>query len=96
MKKIMVLLLVCFLCFVLPVSAVASSGADKDGAVIADAIIVRPIGLASIVVGAAAFVLTLPFAVFSGSVKQTADTLVAAPCRFTFTRTLGDFESGSY
>jgi len=98
MKKLVLLLLVCFLCFLLPVSAVASSGNDNNAEMaIADAVLARPIGLASIVIGTAVFVVTLPFAAFSGTVKQTADTLVGAPCRFTFTRPLGDFEKdGSY
>jgi hypothetical protein len=37
------------------------------------------------------FVVALPFAAASGSVKETADTLVVAPAKATFTRPLGDF-----
>lgn len=96
MKKMVVLLLVCFLCFLFPNLTVASSGSNDAATVIGDAVLARPFGLVSIVVGAAAFVVSLPFAVSSGSVKQTADTLVGAPYRFTFTRSLGDFENISY
>jgi len=56
-----------------------------------DAVLGRPVGLAATVVGSVVFVVSLPFAATSGSVKSTADALVGKPARFTFTRKLGDF-----
>ena len=71
--------------------------AEEDGPgapeMIADAIIARPVGLVSIVLGTALFIVALPFAITSGSVEPVARTLVAAPCKFTFTRPVGDFSS---
>jgi hypothetical protein len=54
---------------------------------------VRPVGLAATAVGAAIFVVALPFAAISGDVRRTAKSLVGAPANFTFRRRLGDFES---
>jgi len=70
--------------------------ADTDGFIILmDIVIARPVGLASLAIGSAIFVVTLPFAALSNSTKKTADTLVVDPFRFTFTRPPGDF-SESY
>lgn len=63
------------------------------GAIIADTLIVRPIGIVSIAVGTAVFIVALPFALISGSVGTTADELIVKPAEFTFTRDLGDFDS---
>jgi hypothetical protein len=64
--------------------------------VAADALVVRPLGLAATAVGAAIFVVALPFAAISGDVNRTAKTLVGAPARFTFRRRLGDFEGNGF
>ena len=61
--------------------------------VAADALVVRPVGLASTAVGAAIFVVALPFAAIAGDIHGPARSLVGAPARFTFKRRLGDFES---
>ncbi len=61
--------------------------------VAADALVVRPLGLAATAVGAAIFVVALPFAAIAGDVHGPARSLVGAPARFTFKRRLGDFES---
>ncbi len=57
----------------------------------ADALVVRPVCFVATVVGSAIFVIALPFAATSRSVKKTASTLVQAPARATFTRPLGEF-----
>jgi hypothetical protein len=44
------------------------------------------------VAGSALFVVCLPFAALSKSVKSTAHALVVAPAQATFTRPLGDFD----
>ncbi|MBL9129303.1 MAG: hypothetical protein JNL97_16755 [Verrucomicrobiales bacterium] len=61
--------------------------------VAADALVVRPVGLAATAVGAAIYVVALPFAAIAGDVHGPARSLVGAPARFTFKRKLGDFES---
>jgi len=45
------------------------------------------------VVGSAVFVVALPAALFSKSVKKTADALVVKPAKATFTRPLGDMDA---
>ena len=72
----------------------SASPRDVDpGVVAADALVVRPVGLAATAVGAAVFVVALPFAALSGDVNRTGRILVGAPARFTFQRRLGDFDS---
>ena len=57
-----------------------------------DAVFVRPTGLVAIVGGAVAWVVALPFTLFSGSVGSSADELVKKPIEYTFTRPLGQLE----
>ena len=88
MKKIFIVLVT--LLFVLT-STAAFAASDNDGiAIIADFLILRPIGIATIVGGTGMFILTLPIAVITGSVGKTADALVVEPVKFTFVRDLGD------
>ena len=61
--------------------------------VAADALLVRPACLVATVVGSAVFVLALPWAAASKTIKQTADTLVVKPANATFTRPMGDMEA---
>lgn len=60
------------------------------GSMVVDGLIVRPLGLAATIVGAAAWVVTLPFSALGGNVGEAAEDLVVDPARFTFTRPLGD------
>ena len=69
----------------------ATTGDDMN--VATDAIIVRPACLVATVVGSALFILALPFAAMSKSVKKTAHQLVVRPARATFSRPLGDMEA---
>lgn len=74
-----------------PIASTGTSHIDP-AEVAADAVIVRPVGLAATVVGGAVFLLALPFAAIAGDVNKTANALVGAPARYTFKRPLGDFE----
>jgi hypothetical protein len=69
--------------------------ADDETAVasICDVTLVRPGCFVATVIGSAFFIVALPFAVASGSVRKTADTLVVQPAQATFTRPVGDFSS---
>ena len=76
--------------------SVGSASAVESGgplAVAADAIVVRPACLVATVVGSAVFLVALPWAAASKSIKKTADTLVVKPANATFTRPLGDMEA---
>jgi hypothetical protein len=55
----------------------------------ADAVVARPVGVVITVLGAAAFVVSLPFSLLGGNVDEAADKLVMGPVRETFVRCLG-------
>jgi hypothetical protein len=64
---------------------------DKGTDMLVDLVVMRPLGVAATVVGAAAFVVGLPFTVPSGSVGKSACVLVTRPADYTFKRPLGEF-----
>jgi hypothetical protein len=55
-----------------------------------DMAFMRPLGLVSTIVGAVAFVASLPVTIPAKQVNQAARILVVTPAEFTFTRHLGD------
>jgi hypothetical protein len=59
--------------------------------IIFDFMIARPLGCVSVALGTSLFVVTLPFAVATGSADNTAKALVAQPYNFTFVRDLGEY-----
>jgi hypothetical protein len=87
MKKILILILSCMVLL-----QAATVFADPDDAIYAaaDTVVARPLGIASIIVGTAFFIVALPFAITSGTTKETADTLIGEPFRFTFDRPVGE------
>ncbi len=58
---------------------------------IIDGLVVRPISLVATVVGAVAFVITLPFSASGDNVDEAREKLVERPAAFTFSRCLGCF-----
>ncbi len=58
-------------------------------AMVGDAIIARPLGLAFTVIGAAAYVVTLPFSALGGNAGEAGKVLVVGPAEATFVRCLG-------
>ncbi len=63
-------------------------------AMVGDAIIARPLGAVFTVVGAVAYVVTLPFSLAGGNAKEAGETLVVGPAMATFVRCLGCTKSG--
>ena len=59
----------------------------------ADGLIARPMGLVSAVLGAATFVVTLPFTIPSIGVDRAAKKLIAEPLQYTFKRPIGQFDT---
>lgn len=55
----------------------------------ADALLVRPVMLGATIIGTAVFIVSGPFSVLGGNLKESSDTLVKAPFRSTFVRCLG-------
>lgn len=69
------------------VSAIEDGSAE---AIAADILVVRPLCLATTIVGSALFIVALPVTAMSKSTRQTARALVVRPARATFTRPIGD------
>ncbi len=95
-KKTLVILMV----FVFVITAVASSSFAQATIqeeeistenMVADALIVRPLGIIATILGAGLFVISLPFSALGKNVKEAGEKLVVAPAKFTFTRPLGEF-----
>ena len=75
-----------------PITAqAAESNLDRAGEMemIGDAIFARPLLLASTVVGAGLYVVTLPFSLLGGNPGEAAEVLVMNPGKNTFVRCLG-------
>ena len=53
---------------------------------------VRVVGIGLIVIGTAVFIVSLPFALTSGSTGDAWTGLIVDPFEFTFTRPLGKFD----
>lgn len=68
-----------------------SRAEDNSLEAVADVTLVRPGCLLATAIGSVFFVVSLPIAATSGSIKKTADTLVVHPAQATFTRPIGDF-----
>ncbi len=94
MKKMLGAICLTLLLFttVAPAHATERMGADP-GAIVMDVLLIRPLGLISATLGTGVFIISLPFAIPSGSTATIAEKLVLDPLRFTFTRPLGaDFD----
>ncbi len=55
-------------------------------------VVVRPLSLASTVLGGALYVVTWPFAKLSGDTDKTKEHLLNRPAEATFRRPIGNFE----
>lgn len=62
-------------------------------AMLADAILARPMLLALTAAGTALFVISLPFSALGGNTAEASKTLVIGPAKTTFLRCLGCTES---
>ncbi len=58
---------------------------------IVDVVLARPLGLVTTVLGAALFVVSLPFSALGKNAGAAYENLVKRPAAFTFQRPLGDF-----
>jgi len=72
--------------------AVGQQGASSrpsTGAVVADILVLKPLGFAGTVLGSAAFVVSLPVTLPTHNVDKVEKTLVGEPYNYTFERPLG-------
>jgi hypothetical protein len=59
-----------------------------------DALFVRPVLLATTIVGSAVYLVSLPFSLLGGNTAEAGEVLVVGPARATFKRCLGCTRSG--
>ncbi|HEX4264385.1 MAG TPA: multidrug transporter [Verrucomicrobiae bacterium] len=83
------------LCALTLLSAATPAGAEEDKTLnaLVDVSLVRPGCMVATIGGSALFLVCLPFAAMSRSIKKTAHTLVAVPAKAAFTRPVGEFSS---
>jgi uncharacterized membrane protein YfcA len=61
-----------------------------------DALVMRPAGLITCVLGIGGFIVSLPFALTSQTQNQTFDSLVVEPINYTFSRPIGLLEPAAH
>ncbi|GAA5315938.1 MAG: hypothetical protein AseanaTS_11430 [Candidatus Pelagadaptatus aseana] len=59
-----------------------------------DALIVRPVMIATTIVGSALWLVSAPFSLMGGNADQAADTLIVGPAESAFKRCLGCIGDG--
>lgn len=59
-----------------------------------DAIFVRPVLLATTIIGSAVYLVSLPFSLLGGNAGEAGEVLVVGPAEATFVRCLGCTRSG--
>lgn len=67
----------------------------SSGAMFFDAVLVRPVTLGVAVIGAVAWVVTLPVSIPAGDTETAAEEWVTGPLKYTFLRPLGDLDSNA-
>jgi cell shape-determining protein MreD len=70
----------------------AESGYGDLG-IILDAVVARPAGIASMVVGTVFYIIALPFTASSGTTDKAAQELIVDPFNYTFLRPIGDYDN---
>ena len=73
-------------------AAPALANEPTEATIVPDVLLVRPMGIVSIVAGSVIFVISLPVAIPTGSVGKVGRRLVVDPVEFTFVRPIGDFD----
>jgi hypothetical protein len=71
-------------------ASVSRCSAADDLEMAADVVLVRPACIVATIFGSALFVVSLPFAIPSKSVKSAAHEFVVRPAKAAFVRPLGD------
>jgi hypothetical protein len=105
-KSIIALMMIAAITWI-PTSAMATTDSDiskpdphyrfrdpqiEAGKMVADALVVRPLGIVATVVGFGLFVISVPFSALGRNVGEAWQGMVVYPAKFTFTRPLGDFD----
>lgn len=93
LKKVTAIMLIAITLVCLGGNAVAAAGQEDPsaGAMTADLILGRPMGIVAVVLGSVVFVVSSPFSALGGNFSTAAQRLVVEPVMFTFKRPLGEF-----
>ncbi|MDY0011745.1 MAG: hypothetical protein RBS40_02490 [Rhodocyclaceae bacterium] len=75
-----------------PAWAEGVASRDDGVGMVADLLLVRPVSLVGSVLGAAVFLVSLPFTLTTQSTDEAARELLGKPLEYTFYRPLGDFD----
>jgi hypothetical protein len=76
-------------------SSMAFARTETDATnVIAETLVLRPLGIGALVFGSAFYVLSLPIALITDSEKNVREVLVVEPYEYVFVRSMGDIGSG--
>lgn len=76
-----------------PAEAATMEEEPSSTAIVFDVLITRPLGLVATAVGAAVFIVGLPFTIPTRSVGVAAEKLVVDPLAFTFRRPVGQMDN---
>ena len=90
--KIKLLTVVCVIVIGLCSVNAGHASVDNPADIAGDVFVIRPAYFVGTVLGSAVFIVALPMAAITGSVKQNADALVVQPAKMTFIRPVGDFD----
>jgi hypothetical protein len=95
MRKVLVIPALAAALFTAPAYAIDQEQVGREpttNEVLADALVARPLGLVGTIIGAATWVVSLPFTLPSESSTRAADALVRKPARYTFLRPIGQMD----
>jgi hypothetical protein len=94
-KTFVILLMAAFLFIPFATSAIAAPTKyppkPNSAVMAADFFVVRPIGIASLIIGTVSFVLSSPFSALGDNLDQAYELMVVEPAVYTFKRPLGGF-----
>ncbi|RBW49191.1 hypothetical protein [Marinobacter sp. F3R11] len=84
----------CLLAFASVGHARAVDESPSALAMTGDALLIRPVLLATTIVGGAVYLVSLPFSLLGGNAEEAGEVLVMGPAKATFVRCLGCTQSG--
>jgi len=64
---------------------------DSGSLMVFDVLLARPLGIVATTLGAAVWIVSLPFSAMGGNSKTAYRKLIAEPANYTFKRPLGEF-----
>jgi len=92
MKRIVAILITLL---ILASASLVYAGEQPDTTnIVADIVIIRPLGFAALIGGSVLYIVSWPIAAITHSTDRTYQVLVKEPCEFVFKRPIGEFSTG--